>query len=273
MALNHITFYSKLMEMEMGIDVIIPENKWGYSLAERPKDYKYPVLWLLCGGGFDYTDWQRYTAIELYAAQAGIAVVMPSAYYSGYMDTIHGDYKYFSVITDEISKLAVKLFPLSEKREDNFVAGIAMGGNGSLALGLKRPDLYAACVDLSGGIGCSVDTDAFIDEVRTLKMERLQSTFGNPDKLRDGQYDLGGYARRAVENGTKLPDIYIAVGENDFIRDVVRKDRDALISSGIPIHYEEVKGYTHDWNFWDPYLKKALSEWLPLKREPIYLQG
>ena len=57
MALNHITFYSKLMEMEMGIDVIIPENKWGYSLAERPKDYKYPVLWLLCGGGFDYTDW------------------------------------------------------------------------------------------------------------------------------------------------------------------------------------------------------------------------
>ena len=33
MALNHITFYSKLMEMEMGIDVIIPENKWGYSLA------------------------------------------------------------------------------------------------------------------------------------------------------------------------------------------------------------------------------------------------
>ena len=39
MALNHITFYSKLMEMEMGIDVIIPENKWGYSLAERPKDY------------------------------------------------------------------------------------------------------------------------------------------------------------------------------------------------------------------------------------------
>ena len=40
MALNHITFYSKLMEMEMGIDVIIPENKWGYSLAERPKDYK-----------------------------------------------------------------------------------------------------------------------------------------------------------------------------------------------------------------------------------------
>ena len=52
---------------------------------------------------------------------------------------------------------------------------------------------------------------------------------------------------------------------------VVRKDKDALISYGVPVHYEEVKGYTHDWNFWDLYLKKALKEWLPLKREPIYL--
>ena len=214
----------------------------------------------------------RKSNIERYAEENCVMTVTAQANDSFFMDTQYG-YKYFTFLTEELPKVIQTMFPSSPKREDNFVAGVAMGGNGSLALGLKRPDLYAACVDLSGGIGCSVDTDAFIDEVRTLKMERLQSTFGNPDKLRDGQYDLGGYARRAVENGTKLPDIYIAVGENDFIRDVVRKDRDALISSGIPIHYEEVKGYTHDWNFWDPYLKKALSEWLPLKREPIYLQG
>ena len=30
------------------------------------------VLWLQSGGGFDYTDWQRYTALELYAAEAGV---------------------------------------------------------------------------------------------------------------------------------------------------------------------------------------------------------
>ena len=40
MALNHITFYSKLMEMEMGIDVIIPENK---------DVYKRQMLQLICG--------------------------------------------------------------------------------------------------------------------------------------------------------------------------------------------------------------------------------
>lgn len=51
--------------MKVGVNVIIPENTWGHSLADRPKGYKYPVLWLQSGGGFDYTDWQRYTALEL----------------------------------------------------------------------------------------------------------------------------------------------------------------------------------------------------------------
>lgn len=150
--------------------------------------------------------------------------------------------------------------------------GLAMGGNGSLALGLKRPDLYQACVDLSGGIGCSVDTDAFIEQVRTLEMRRMQATFGDPDRLRDSEYDLGGYVKRHLAKGTALPEIFIAVGENDFIRDVVRRDRNALAKLGVSFHYEEAPGYTHDWNFWDPYLKKALDEWLPLRKMPIYTQ-
>ncbi len=107
----------------------------GIFLAERRKITNIRYSGFYVAVGFDYTDWQRYTAIELYAAQAGIAVVMPSAYYSGYMDTIHGDYKYFSVITDEISKLAVKLFPLSEKKRRFFVAGFSMGGYGAFKVG------------------------------------------------------------------------------------------------------------------------------------------
>ena len=37
------------------------------------------LVWLLCGGGFDHSDWSRYTAVELFAAQKGVAVVMPEA--------------------------------------------------------------------------------------------------------------------------------------------------------------------------------------------------
>ena len=90
MALCKIDYDSEVMQQKMGVCVIIPENKWGYSLADRPADYRYPTLWLLCGGGFDHTDWLRYTAVELYAAKHGIAIVLPGISYAGYVNTAGG---------------------------------------------------------------------------------------------------------------------------------------------------------------------------------------
>jgi len=51
-------YFSEALRMKVGVNVIIPENTWGHSLADRPEGYRYPVLWLQSGGGFDYTDWQ-----------------------------------------------------------------------------------------------------------------------------------------------------------------------------------------------------------------------
>ena len=39
---------------------------------------------------------------------------------------------------------------------------------------------------------------------------------------------------------------------------------------GLPLYYEEVPGYKHEWDFWDLTLKKALKEWLPLRHSAIY---
>ena len=83
MANFRLYYFSEALRMKVGVNVVIPENTWGHSLADRPKGYKYPVLWLQSGGGFDYTDWQRYTALELYAAEAGVAIVCSGTYCSG----------------------------------------------------------------------------------------------------------------------------------------------------------------------------------------------
>ncbi len=58
----------------------------------------------------------------------------------------------------------------------------------------------------------------------------------------------------------------MAVGETDFIRDVVRRDRYAIRASVYPLNYEEEPGLGHEWAVWDKYIAKALYEWLPLKR-------
>ena len=39
MALQKIIYHSEQLNMKMGVNVIIPENKLGYSLADRPFGY------------------------------------------------------------------------------------------------------------------------------------------------------------------------------------------------------------------------------------------
>ena len=117
MANFRLYYDSEVLKMKVGVNVILPESTWGTSLADRPRDYRYPVLWLQSGGGFDYTDWQRYTSLELYASEVGIAVVCSGTYCSGYMDTVHGEFKYFSQLSIETPRVVRHLFPLSEKPE------------------------------------------------------------------------------------------------------------------------------------------------------------
>ena len=56
MANFRLYYFSEALRMTVGVNVIIPENTWGHSLADRPEGYRYPTLWLQSGGGFDYTD-------------------------------------------------------------------------------------------------------------------------------------------------------------------------------------------------------------------------
>lgn len=54
---------------------------------------------------------------------------------------------------------------MSAKREDNFVAGLSMGGYGAVKAALTCPDKYFACASLSGSLditrkGCGIKTGA-----------------------------------------------------------------------------------------------------------------
>lgn len=73
--------------------------------------------------------------------------------------------------------------------------------------------------------------------------------------------------KRRAEEGTKLPDIYTAMGDQDFgIRryQAFLKEMDRL---GIKYTYEIVPGYGHEWAFWDLEIQRFL-DWLP--RTDVY---
>ena len=86
MAFCTLHFFSEALNREVSVNAFVPQNREGYK-----------TLYLLHGLSDDQTVWQRYTEVELDAAQAGIAVIMPNGDRSVYTDLSSGD-RYFTYI-------------------------------------------------------------------------------------------------------------------------------------------------------------------------------
>lgn len=273
MALCKVDYYSDAMQQKMDICVIIPENKWGYSLADRPVDYRYPTLWLLCGGGFDHTDWLRYTAVELFAAKQGVAVVLPGISYAAYMDTAEGDYRYWTQISQELPEYLRKLFPLSERREDNFVAGFSMGGYGAFKFAMQHPEMFAACGNFSGPFGIIPRTPippneklgqpCLRDDFCEKPFGTLWAAFGSAASHRNTPSDNYYMLDKRVKEGTQLPKFYMAIGDQDPGAQDGYAAMDYMTSLGIEFTQVRDEGM-HDWVYCNRHIEAFLN-WIPLE--------
>lgn len=278
MGLLHYQFRSEILSLSISVTITYPSER--LSPAGKQEDggfgplfpcrpgMKFQTVYLLHGGSDNDSLPVRFTNLERYASENCVMTVCAQANDSFYVDTDYG-FRYFTFFTEELPQVIQTLFASSPAREDNFVMGFAMGGNGALSLALRRPDLYAAAVDLSGGIGCMVDSDAFRRQIEEIPMTRLSRTFGSLKDYETSAYNLEHWAKKGRETLDRMPQLFLAVGEKDFIRDSVRRDRDALLRLGYPVRYEEAPDLGHEWKFWDLYFQKALKEWLPLTRKPV----
>src|SRR5665647_1599457 len=130
MAFIQCDFYSEALGLSTSMSVILPQQtKTQIGMKGNVFTIKHPTLYLLHGLSDDHTIWMRRTSIERYASELGIAVVMPAVHRSFYTDMANG-LNFWTFISEELPSIARSFFPLSEKREDNFVAGLSMGGYG-----------------------------------------------------------------------------------------------------------------------------------------------
>ncbi len=247
MALIETGIYSEILDMETDIYVILPQAK------EPGRKYdKLKVLWLLHGGSGDHTAWIRMTAIERYANEYGIAVVIPGALYSCFTDMAHGE-KYATYITEELPKIVYSFFPqMSQKREDNFIAGLSNGGYGAFKLGLGKSENYGAIGALSAGNKADSDFGA----VGSKKYADKITVFGEGE-VRGSENDIVVLVERAKGN---LPIIYHACGsldpwldKNHILRDYFKKIPNCDYT------YNETEGFGHEWAFWDKEILRFLD--------------
>jgi S-formylglutathione hydrolase FrmB len=194
---------------------------------------------------------------------------MPNAHLSGYVNMAHGQ-RYFDFFTEELPRIMREFFPLSPKREDNYVAGLSMGGAGALTLGLGRPDVFSAIGCFSAGnlnIRRRTNPSA-IGQRKSGKASRDISVYGAEDRssaLGNPEYDTFVKAEAAIKAGNPLPRIFHCCGAQDFLFENA-KDTAAWFRSHQEFNYEfhEAPGI-HNWEFWDEWVQKFLKWLLPSK--------
>ena len=264
MPLCQCNFFSKSLNNMTNLLVYLPmpgrSDCSKMSLEEIfPSGKKFKTLYLLHGMYGDETVWIRKSNVERYAELKQIALVMLSVQNSFYSDMDIGLH-YYTYLTEELPRFCQFYFPLSSKREDNFIAGLSMGGYGACKAALSKPDQYAAFASLSG----SMDIEEVYRLASTDEELRLfSSTFGPHENFSGSSHDLFSLSSRLLKSQTTLPKAYLACGTEDKLCYSMNTSfRNHLQKIGFPFTYEEAKG-EHNWDFWDPFIKRVL-DWLPL---------
>ena len=254
MALIQVNYQSKALFRTVPMNVILPADRFDAdtdSYLNKP-DRKYKTLYLLHGLLGNYTDWVSKTRIQTWAEEKNLAVVMPSGDNSFYFKSRTPWNDYGTFIGEELVDITRRMFPLSDKREDTFIAGLSMGGYGALRNGIVYSNTFSHVVGLSSAIHLFED----------LSEEANIGLFDNLKEAAESNLNPKVAVKEMLDEGRKIPGIYMSCGRNDDLLSVNEDFRDYLKEKGIDVTWDE-EDAGHEWYFWDSQIKKVL-DWLPL---------
>jgi S-formylglutathione hydrolase FrmB len=249
MALIHLDHLPQSIKVNLPLNIIIPDPG---EMQEMPvKDRK--VLYLLHGLSDDGSAWQRFSSIEIYAKRYGLVVVMPSFGRSFYLDQPNGQC-YFTYLVDELPRYLEDVFGISPAREQTLIAGLSMGGYGTMKAALLHPERYFAAASFSGVLSLAI-MDSPLDPSDQVEFEAL---FGAMTRLKGSAHDPMVWLQNAALRPELLPYLYVSCGLEDDLYPLSVMFREACKRLNIPLDYREAHG-KHDWYFWDAEIQRFLA--------------
>lgn len=221
--LRDLKMQSSVLGKEIAYSVFLPE---GYDPSRQ-----YPVLYMLNGASGNNNDWLQQGMVASYAASAGkdMVIIFPngcpdgfdSFYVNGYNN---GGINYEEFFFTEFLPKVEADFNIKPGKGNRGIAGLSMGGYGSLYYGLAHPDMFCYIY------ACSPAT--YVE--------------GTPN-LYDMMWTEG------------LPGITVEIGTSDFLYESAKGFREALGYSAIDWDFIERDG-AHDWAFWSVCTPKILKK-------------
>ena len=116
-------------------------------------DLRYPVLYLLPGGGGDEHEWATLTVPDLQSyADQGVIIVSPRNGLGSYVDWEDGQHPYETLYAGALVDLIDATFRTIPDRTHRAVAGFSQGGGGAALYAALHPDRYVAAGSFSGAV-------------------------------------------------------------------------------------------------------------------------
>lgn len=248
-----VQFESRLVGAALPYNVILPADyKRGAS-----KQRRYPVLYLLHGLGGSAADWVSARAhLADYAAQYPFIVVVPEGKDGWYTDGEAPNEKFESYFVEELIPDVDRRFRTVASREGRAVAGLSMGGYGSLKFGLKHPELFAFAGSMSGALAAPSWTPEM--PLPEFVKPSIARVYGAASSAVRRDNDIYRIVRELTpERVRALPFLYLDCGTEDFLISNSRDFSALLIEKKVPHEFRELPG-THEWPYWDRQVQEVL---------------
>ena len=252
---------STILNKDVRYTIYLPA---GYETSERT----YPVVYLLHGYGDDDTGWLQFGEINRLADKAiadgtipPMIIVMPDGFVSFYMNSYDGKEKYEDFFVKEFMPNVEKAYRIKAKKQYRGIAGLSMGGFGSLNMALKYPDMFSAVAPLSAAIW----DDNAIETVTTENWDRAYGQiFGRElkgkDRLSKAWNENSALKMIETKSAEDLKKVryWIDCGDDDFLMKGNCLLHIALVDKKVPHEFRMREG-GHTWDYWRSGIVPALE--------------
>ncbi len=253
--MDNLSVPSKILKSDRKYAIYLPPD---YEKSQR----SYPVLYLLHGAGDDQTGWVQFGEV-LNITDKAIAegkatpmiIVMPDANTGtrGYFNSVRGDWNYEDFFFQEFVPQIEKTYRIKSEKRFRAVAGLSMGGGGTMMYALRHPELFSSACPLSAYVG-----PINLEEAET----RLKRTMpdAKPEEIRallETQSALS-LINTIKEEDKKAVKWYIDCGDDDFLYEGNSLVHIAMKKKEIP-HEFRIRDGGHTWTYWRTALPEVLS--------------
>lgn len=246
---------SKSLQRRTTISVILPaDNIHFLNGTDEIVPQPYKTLYLLHGLYGSDDIFLANTSIQKFAEDQGIAVVIPCGDNSFYVDHEKAHAYYGEYIGQELLDITRNIFPLSDRREDTYIAGFSMGGYGAIRNGLK----YSQNFSKIGMISAALITDDIVNYTSDSNVLRDNSfyeyCFGDLSNIQNSDKN----PKYLIDRCEDIPEIFMACGDDDFLIEKNIDFHEFLMSKNIDAEFIRGPG-EHNWDFCNKYIEEFVK--------------